>query len=106
MPCHHPDGLHMKLESADQSTDTDQSPSVAHAGESHTPKTSEMKQRSFGGIYSTYLLDLGQLTRDIFYRLTWCFSAAVVMCGKTFTVTQQDDEESSTTTAKLSNASY
>lgn len=37
------------------------------------------------------------------YSLTCCFSAAVVMCGKTFMVTQQEDEESSTTTARLSN---
>lgn len=34
-------------------------------------------------------------------ELTCCFSAAVVICGKTFTVTQQEEEESSTTTAKL-----
>lgn len=35
------------------------------------------------------------------FRLTCCLSAAMVVWGKTFTVTQQEDEESSTTTAKL-----
>lgn len=37
----------------------------------------------------------------VWLKLTCCFSDAVVMCGKTFTVTQQDEDESSTTTAKL-----
>lgn len=38
-----------------------------------------------------------------FSRLTCCLSAAVLMFGKTFTVTEQEDAESSTTTDKLLN---
>lgn len=41
-----------------------------------------------------------------FCDFTCCLSAAVVIFGKTFTVTEQEDAESSTTTVKLLNTKW
>lgn len=113
-PCRHSDEPHTRPENAGRGIDTGRSPSAALVGESHTQETSEVvenqRKKGIGDLWFwvklqklTYLDSIEDKRRgEAFFRLTCCFRAAVVICGKTFTVTQQDDEESSTTTAKLS----